>query len=182
MHLEEHLICSSKRETPWLAEEEPWVRHLCFDPKCTFDFKLKAFSDVMSWAYEALDARPVKYRLLESWERKYIQDISQEVLMEYMSEIARITINAAREHRFFLQTAKRQLAIANARTQHDDIICQLQGCSEPVVLRKERGTGGRFRSDMYNIVGKVYMASYGCSGKLLGENTAEPETEIFEIC
>ena len=50
-----HLLV--KRENRWLAEEEPWTRHLCFHPSCTFDYELKTFDNVMSWLDKAFDIR-----------------------------------------------------------------------------------------------------------------------------
>ena len=162
IHLEEHPICSSKRENPWLAEEEPWVRHLCFHPSYTLDYELKAFNEVMSWLDEVLDIRNDDAFRCVSDQRPLvdIEDRAQEAdLMEYSSEIARSTIRAARERRVLLETEKGRIAIANAQVEYGDLICQLQGCSELVILRQvqENLAMGDHHRRYHELVGKVHL-------------------------
>ncbi len=62
----------------------------------------------------------------------------------------------------------------NAKTKSDDIICRQQGYSE-VLLRRILWTKYMYR--VYQMVGRVYVASYEISRKSRAE-----ETKIFEIC
>jgi hypothetical protein len=183
IHLEEHLICSSNRENPWLAEEEPWVRHLCFHPSYTLDYELKAFNEVMSWLDEALDLRNDDAFRCASDQGPLvdIEDRAQEAdLMEYL---ARSTIRAAREHRVFLQTEQGRIAIANARVEYGDLICQLQGCSELVVLRQvqENLAMGDPHRRYHNLLGKVHLTGWRDSGRSPKDFPTDSSIDSFEI-
>jgi len=149
IHLEEHPICSSKGENPWLAEEEPWTRHLCFHPSCTFDYELKSFDDVMSWLDKALFSGGVNPHIYDDCGmplQKTEYRTQEADLVGYTSEMARSTIRAARKNRVFLKTKKGDVGIANARIMDGDLICQLQGCSELVILRQMPKKIGKGRS------------------------------------
>jgi len=58
-----------------------------------------------------------------------------------------------------------------ARPRPSDIMCRLQGCSEVLLLR---GTRTENIPDVWHIVGKVNMASYGTLGKSVAEAAINP--------
>jgi hypothetical protein len=58
--------------------------------------------------------------------------------MEYTSEMARSTIRATREHRVLLNSEEGQVGFTNAPIHNGDLIRQLLGCSELIILREVR--------------------------------------------
>jgi hypothetical protein len=185
IHLEEHPICSSKRGNPQRAEEEPWTRHLCFHPSCTFDYELKIFDDVMSWLDKALflgDGSWLYYDYQTPLEKT--EDRTEEAdLVGYTNEMARSTISAARENRVFLKTKIGQAGIANERIVDGDLICQLQGCSELVILcevHEDLAMGDHHRR-YHNLVCKVHLTGWKGLGKSPKDFPADSNIDIFEI-
>jgi len=112
------------------------------------------------------------------------KDKDQEAdVMEFTSEMARSTVRAAREHRVFLKTEKGQIASANAPVQDGDLICQLQGCSELVILREvqQNLAMGDPHRRYHKLVGKVYLTGWKGSGKLAKDFPVDSTFDIFEI-
>lgn len=177
-------MCSSKRENPWLAEEEPWTRHLCFHPSCTLDYELKTFDDVMSWLDKALLFGDGNSWLYDEYETPLETEgkTHEAELVGYTSEMARSTIRAARENRVFLKTKNGQVGIANARIVDGDLICQLQGCSELVILREVDvdWTIGDLYTDYHKLVGKVHLTGWRALGKSSKDFPADSK-HFFEI-
>jgi hypothetical protein len=97
--------------------------------------------------------------------------------------MARSTIRAARENRVFLKTKNGQVGIANARFMDGDLICQLQGCSELVILRqmqKNLAMGDPHRG-YHKLVGKVHLTGWRDSGRSPKEFPTDSSIDSFEI-
>jgi hypothetical protein len=140
----------------------------------------------MSWLDEALDLRNCDLYYYDFVRRSLgdIEDKTQEAdLMEYASEMARCTIRAAREHLVFVKTKEGQVGIANARIVDGDLICQLQGCSELVILCEvhEGLAMGDHHRRHHEFVGRVHLTGWRGSGRSRKDFPTDSSIDIFEI-
>jgi hypothetical protein len=112
------------------------------------------------------------------------EDRTQEAdLVGYTSEMARSIIRAARENRVFMKTKEGQVGIANARVEYGDLICQLHGCSELIILREvqENLVMGDPHRRYHKLVGKVHLTGWRVSSTSPKEFPTDSSIGIFEI-
>jgi hypothetical protein len=170
IHTSDHVRCG-KRESPWIPKEQAWGQHLCYDLNHTMDYELKVFEELMTWLDEVWKLQ-INGKPLGVWVQKdsaeshrgtqlTVSDrrhraIQRATLDLEHTRLTRSMLFAARNNRRFVILQSGQLEIANAETLVGDLICNLQGCSKPVVLREFKAIEGTNVRVGYHVLGDAY--------------------------
>ena len=138
--------------------------------KLYLEYQLNVFNDVMEWFNEIWDFSPSGCALSHfAWfDKEAISRNTRGRLLEvlYLQPGSPVFPSPTSG------LSKGNLERGNgARPRPSDIMCRLQGCSEVLLLR---GTRTENIPDLWHIVGKVYMASYGTLGKSVAEAAINP--------